>query len=317
MAAAVTDPARLLECLELPATLLPGAMAAARRFGLRVPPAYLALIRPGDPDDPLLRQILPRQAELEAVPGFVADPVGDLRAARGDGILHKYQGRALLLATPACAVHCRYCFRRAFPYAAHRPEAGTWQAAMDRLAADPGLREVILSGGDPLSLDDSRLARLVDAIGAIPQVRCLRLHTRLPVVIPGRITPSLIRLLGASRLRCVVVLHVNHPRELSAALRAGLERLRPVALLLNQSVLLRGVNDAAATLVELSEALFDSEVLPYYIHLLDRVDGAAHFAVPPVAARALIQQVRARLPGYLVPRLVREKAGAPAKLPLE
>lgn len=314
MARAVTDPEELLWRLDLPRSLLPGARAAARDFGLRVPPAYLDLMRKGDPYDPLLRQILPIAAELRETPGFSEDPVGERKAAQGAGVLSKYRGRSLLIASAACAVHCRYCFRRAFPYVAHQAGRNDWRDALDVLRSHTDTSEVVLSGGDPLSLDDARLARLTSALEVIPHLRRLRIHTRLPVVVPRRITPALTRLLGATRLQTVVVLHFNHPQELEGEISHLLSRLRPVATLLNQSVLLRGVNDDVATLSRLSERLFDTGVLPYYLHLLDRVQGAAHFQVAEDVAKGLTDELRCRLPGYLAPRLVKEQGGAPAKI---
>ncbi len=316
LAAAVTDPAELLARLDLPAGLLPGARAAARRFGLRVPPAYLARIRPGDPADPLLRQVLPLGEECREVAGFGADPVGDLDAAQAPGLLVKYEGRALLLTSPACALHCRYCFRREFPYAAQGAGRAARGAAVAALAGLPGVREVILSGGDPLSLDDTALAGLVEALDPVPHLTTLRLHTRLPVAVPERVTPELLEILSGSRLRCVVVIHCNHPREIDAEVRAALEALGTVATLLNQSVLLAGVNDGVDVLEGLSLDLFAAGVLPYYLHALDRVRGAAHFEVPRERALILMEGLRARLPGYLVPRLVEEIAAARSKAPV-
>jgi EF-P beta-lysylation protein EpmB len=272
----------------------------------------------GDPADPLLRQVLPLETELQPRPGFVIDPVGDRSASRGAGVLHKYQGRALLVTTGACGVHCRYCFRRHFPYAEQSLGRQELPATLAELAAIPGLREVILSGGDPLTLSDRRLAALVQGIEGLTEVRRLRLHTRLPVVVPSRITDDLVRRLTGTRLQTTVVLHVNHPRELAPVLAAPLARLRAGGVtLLNQAVLLRGVNDAVPVLAQLSESLFEFGVLPYYLHQLDPVAGAGHFAVPHAEAREIAAGLRARLPGYLVPRLVVEQPGAPSKLPLE
>ena len=313
MARAITDPRELLQLLELPLSLLPAARAAARSFGLRVPRSYLALMKKGAADDPLLRQILPVHEELRETPGYCDDPVGDLGAVQGAGILAKYAGRSLLLASAACAVHCRYCFRRAFPYGEHLAGRHGWHQSLETLRRRPDVSEIILSGGDPLSLDDSRLAELIADLGDIPHLQRLRIHTRLPVVIPRRITPGLIDTLGNSRLRPVMVLHFNHPRELADPVSERLAGLRPVCPLLNQTVLLRGVNDDVATLAQLSERLFDSGVLPYYIHLLDRVQGAAHFEVDEAAARTLMAALRRALPGYLTPRLVKEQEGEPAK----
>jgi EF-P beta-lysylation protein EpmB len=229
-------------------------------------------------------------------------------------VLHKYQGRVLLTATGACAVHCRYCFRRHFPYTESSAGTDHWQAALDYLAQEPSLREVILSGGDPLTLSERRLAEFIRAAAGIAHLERLRIHTRLPVVLPERITPELVRTLSSTRLSTVVVIHANHANEIDDAVIDALAPMRAAGVtLLNQSVLLRDVNDSAGALVALSETLFAAGVLPYYLHLLDRVQGAAHFEVPEDEARALMQQLTSRLPGYLVPRLVREIAGAPAK----
>jgi L-lysine 2,3-aminomutase len=314
LAGAVTDPETLLAALGLGPEWLPGARAAARLFPLRVPHGYIARMARRDPQDPLLRQVLPLNEECEAVEGYGPDPVGDLKARAAPGVLHKYRGRVLLTATGACAVHCRYCFRRHFPYAEANASADRWRAALDYIAADPGIEEVILSGGDPLTLSDRRLAEFVAAVERIPHVRRLRLHTRLPIVLPERIDAALLAWLGATRLTVVVVVHANHANEIDGAVRAALVRLKDSgATLLNQSVLLAGVNDSVEALAGLSRALFDAGVLPYYLHLLDKVQGAAHFDVPEDRARALLAGLNARLPGYLVPRLVREIAGAPGK----
>jgi L-lysine 2,3-aminomutase len=317
LAAAVTDPGELLELLGLDPGLLPAARNAARHFGLRVPHSYIARMRRGDPDDPLLRQVLPLATELVPAPDFGPDPVGDLAAARVPGVLAKYHGRALLVTTGACAVHCRYCFRREYPYPAGTLTPARLQGAIDTLAADPTLEEVILSGGDPLSLPTRRLAQLTTALDTLPRLRRLRIHTRTPVVLPARVDAALLGWLRALPWRSVVVLHVNHPRELSdEVMRAAAALADAGACLLNQSVLLRGVNDDADTLVELSQRLFDTGIQPYYLHLLDRVSGTAHFDVPEPEARTLQAQLMARLPGYLVPRMVRELAGAPSKTPV-
>ncbi|TVR58276.1 MAG: EF-P beta-lysylation protein EpmB [Candidatus Competibacteraceae bacterium] len=317
LAQAITDPAELLRILELDPALLPAARTAAARFPLRAPRGFVARMVKGDPDDPLLRQILPLAVELEPTPNFLADPVGDRAAVAAAGVLHKYHGRALLLVTGACAVHCRYCFRREFPYAESRASADAWRSALSYLADDASLREVILSGGDPLSLSDRRLSPLLAALDRIPHLERLRIHSRQPIVLPERVDDGLLDLLARTRLRRVLVVHANHPREIDGRVREALKRLAAAGVtLFNQSVLLRGVNDSAATLVELSEALFAARVLPYYLHLLDRVRGAAHFEVKEPEASAIMKVVRQRLPGYLVPRLVREQPGQPAKTPV-
>lgn len=316
-AAAISDPAELIRVLKLPDSLLAPAKKAAAMFPLRVPLSYVRRMRRGDPADPLLLQVLPLQAEMHPDPDYVRDPVGDIDALSGPGVLQKYAGRALLITTGACAVHCRYCFRRHFPYAKETAARDRYRPALATIGADTSIREVILSGGDPLSLGDHKLAALVRDIEAIPHVRRLRLHTRTPVVLPSRVDSALLGWLTACRLQKVIVIHCNHPNEIDAPLRDALRRLAATgARLLNQSVLLAGVNDSAPVLADLSEALFDAGVLPYYLHALDPVAGAAHFDLPESRAIALHRELLGRLPGYLVPRLVREIPGAAGKTPL-
>lgn len=310
---AITQPRELLELLGLQhlAAALPENDAG---FGMRVPRGFVARMRHADPHDPLLRQVLPLRAELDRPEGFVLDPVGDLDARAGNGVLHKYAGRALLIATGACAVNCRYCFRRHFPYAEQTAAAHRWREAVALITADPSIDEVILSGGDPLSLSTAKLAELTAALTPIAHVKRLRIHTRLPVVLPERVDAELVGWLRALRWPVAVVLHANHGNEIDAHVAQACHALRGSgATLLNQSVLLKGVNDDARALGELSERLFACGVLPYYLHQLDRVAGAAHFAVDDTRARALIGQLRGRLAGYLVPRLVREIPGQPGK----
>jgi EF-P beta-lysylation protein EpmB len=313
---AVTEPAELLALLGLPqlADQLPDHDAG---FALRVPRGFVARMRHGDPRDPLLLQVLPQLAELDEVEGFVVDAVGDMAARESRGVLHKYHGRALLIASGSCAVNCRYCFRRHFPYGEEIAAAGHWQRALDHLRGDPSISELILSGGDPLALTTPKLEELSRGLEALPQVVRLRIHTRLPVVLPERIDEAFGHWLAALPLQKVVVLHANHANEFDAGVDAACQRLRAAgATLLNQSVLLRGVNDDADTLAALSERLFAAGVLPYYLHQLDRVQGAAHFEVDDARALALVEALRGRLPGYLVPRLVREVAGDASKRPL-
>lgn len=311
---AITDADTLFDLLDLPRAALPGARRAAALFGLRIPRGYAARMRAGDLDDPLLRQVLPLDAEHDRVPGFDLDAVGDHASDLGDGVLHKYSGRALLVTTGACAVHCRYCFRRHFDYAAHHAGADHGGAALAHIVADPSIREVILSGGDPLSLSNARLARIGEQIDAIGHVERLRLHTRTAVVLPERIDDDFVAWIASRRQRVVIVIHANHARELDAAAARALTRLnRTGATLLNQAVLLRGVNDDATTLAELSERLFAIGVMPYYLHMLDRVAGTAHFEVGEERARRLMGELAARVPGYMVPRLARESAGEGAK----
>lgn len=311
---AVSDPAELLALLGLGPEWLEPARAAARRFPLRVPRGFVDRMRRGDPQDPLLLQVLPLGVELDEVPGYVTDPVGDLAAKAAPGLLHKYQGRALLVTTGACAIHCRYCFRRHFPYEEENASRAGFAPALDAIRADASIGEVILSGGDPLTLNDRRLTALWAGLAEIPHVRRIRLHTRLPVVLPERIDRAFLEAWSTVPLQKVVVVHANHAQEIDDAVRAAIADLRAAGTtVLNQTVLLRGINDRVTDLVALSEALFEAGALPYYLHLLDRVAGAAHFDTPAHTAQRLVAQVAAHLPGYLVPRLVREEPGAPAK----
>jgi EF-P beta-lysylation protein EpmB len=313
---AITDAGELLQAVDLShlAGRLPPGDAG---FALRVPRGFVARMRPGDAQDPLLLQVLPQLAELDRVPGFGTDAVGDLAAREAQGVLHKYHGRALLIASGSCAVNCRYCFRRHFPYGEEIAAAGQWRQALAHLKADPSISELILSGGDPLALATPKLEELGRGLAALPQVTRLRIHTRLPVVLPERIDAPFLAWLEALPLQKVVVLHANHANELDAGVDAACAALRQAgATLLNQSVLLRGINDRVETLEALSERLFAASVLPYYLHQLDRVQGAAHFEVDDERALALVEGMRGRLPGYLVPRLVREVAGDASKRPL-
>lgn len=314
LAAALDTPAELDRRLGLAPR---PAAGAARDFRLRVPEAFLARIRPGDPDDPLLRQVFPDPREDEPRPGYSTDPLAEQQAMAVPGLLQKYPGRALLTLTGACAIHCRYCFRRHFPYAEASPRGAHWQAVLEFLHAQPDIEEIILSGGDPLTLSDARLAACVADLEGVPQLQRLRLHTRTPVVLPERVTPALLDWLSGTRLQTLVVVHVNHANELDAAARAALAALRGTgAQLLNQAVLLAGVNDSVQALEQLGKALLAAGVLPYYLHQLDPVQGAAHFAVSDARARELLGALQTRTSGYLVPRLVREIPGAPGKTPL-
>ena len=313
-AALVTRPADLLALLELDPGLETLDFESLRDFPLRVPAGFVARMRKGDPQDPLFLQVWPAAAEGLDTPGFTSDAVGDLARLKSGGLIHKYHGRALVIATGACAVNCRYCFRRHFPYGDSLASRGNWRETLVQIAADSSIEEVILSGGDPLSLSDDKLSALVTELECIPHVRRLRVHTRTAVVLPERVDEALLGWLGRSRLQKVVVVHVNHANEIDAAVEAAITRLQDAgATLLNQSVLLRGVNDSSAALAALSERLFACGVLPYYLHLLDRVQGAGHFEVNENKAVKLMGELAARLPGYLVPRLAREEPGAPAK----
>jgi EF-P beta-lysylation protein EpmB len=313
---AITDAAELLQTVGLAhrADLLRAGDAG---FALRVPRGFVARMRHGDARDPLLLQVLPQLAETDVVAGFSKDAVGDLASRENQGVLHKYHGRALLIASGSCAINCRYCFRRHFPYGEEIAAAGQWRHAIEHLQSDRSITELILSGGDPLALATSKLDELTRALAALPQVVRLRIHTRLPIVLPERIDEAFCRWLAALPLQKVVVLHANHANELDASVDAACRNLRGAgATVLNQSVLLRGINDDAAALVALSERLFAAGVLPYYLHQLDRVQGAAHFEIDDARAQELLDAMRVQLPGYLVPRLVREVAGDRSKRPL-
>ena len=313
---AVTDPQELLALvgLEALAHRLPADDAG---FAVRVPRGFVARMRHGDPLDPLLLQVLPQLAELDQVPGFGVDAVGDMAARSAQGVLHKYESRALLIASGSCAINCRYCFRRHFPYGDEMAAAGQWRKALEHVRQDSSISELILSGGDPLSLATAKLEELTRGLAEVPHVTRLRIHTRLPVVLPERVDEAFGHWLGELPLQKVVVLHANHANEFDAAVDAACARLREMgATVLNQSVLLRGINDDADTLAALSERLFAAGVLPYYLHQLDRVQGSAHFEVDDTRALALVDAIRQRLPGYLVPKLVREVGGEASKRPL-
>ena len=313
----IRTPEALFQTLGLDLSLLPASIAASQDFELRVPKSYVARIKRGDINDPLLRQVLPLGKELLAEPGYVKDPLGEAEANPVPGLIHKYNGRVLLIVTGSCAINCRYCFRRHFPYADNRPGRSEWQQALDYIRRDSSIREVIFSGGDPLNAPDSQLAWLVGELSEITHLTRLRIHTRLPIVIPQRITDACLDWLATARFATTLVIHANHPNELDGEVAGRLADLRRAGVtLLNQTVLLAGVNDSESVLADLSERLFVCGVLPYYLHMLDPVAGAAHFAVSEERARALHQYLRHTLSGYLVPKLVRELPGEPSKTPI-
>jgi EF-P beta-lysylation protein EpmB len=317
LADSITDPAELLDALSLDPALLPHARQAASRFPLRVPRCFVNRMASGDPDDPLLRQVLPLHLELEDRPDDSVDPVGDRQATKARGILRKYHGRVLLIASGACAINCRYCFRREFPYSVNIAASRQWQSAVDVIRTDSSITEVILSGGDPLTLRTPHLVTLTKRLEGIKHVRSLRIHSRLPVVLPSRIDRELLDWLENCTLGTVFVIHANHANEFDREVVAACRRLRETGVMVfNQSVLLKGVNDSADAIARLSRASFSAGVLPYYLHMLDKVQGAGHFEVPERRAVRIMETVAAKLPGYLVPKLVRERAGAPFKIPV-
>ncbi|WP_417377575.1 EF-P beta-lysylation protein EpmB [Gimesia sp.] len=317
---AIRDPRELLSRLNLPQELLEPARNSARMFPVIVPVSYLNRIEPGNPNDPLLKQILPVEQENVDVPGFESDAVGDLNVRSTPGILQKYHGRALLMVSGACAINCRYCFRRHYPYGEEPRTLAEWEPVWQSLQADSTVQEIILSGGDPLLLTDLRLNELCERIAAIPHVKRLRIHSRLPVVLPDRIHAGLLEMLQRLSEQGTMpwmVIHVNHPHEIAADVELAIKQLLQAGIpVLNQSVLLKGINNTAETLIELSEKLVNLGVIPYYLHQLDRVTGTAHFEVPEDQGRKLIEVLRTRLPGYAVPQYVREISGEPHKTSL-
>lgn len=315
LAESITCSDDLLTKLELAPQLSNYDQKAMGQFALRVPHGFVTRMKKGDPNDPLLLQVLPSAQELEHYPGYSHDPLAEKKVNPIAGLLHKYHSRILLMLSGGCAINCRYCFRRHFPYEDNVPDNKGWQKALDYIANDSSIKEVIFSGGDPLIVKDKQLAAIVSRIEKITHVTRLRIHTRLPIMIPERINDEFVNWIKATQLKPVVVLHCNHPNEINEAVTIAIKKLHAINItVLNQSVLLKNINDNARTLIELSHKLFDSGVMPYYLHLLDRVHGSAHFEVSEKTAKKLIQQVMNQLPGYLVPKLVREIAGAQAKV---
>ena len=314
----ITDPLELLEVLKLcPEQLLSGAILASEQFKLRVPRAFVGKMTVGDPLDPLLMQVLPHHLELEDYPDFVTDPLGEEQANQQPGVLHKYKSRFLLTLTGACAVHCRYCFRRHFPYQENLPKNEDWLNIKDYIESQPDINEVIFSGGDPLTLSNRKLKLWIDRLESLPQIKFLRIHSRVPIVIPNRVDEELVSLLKNSRLRIILVVHSNHAAELDDLTCAKLSLLvQQQITVLNQAVLLKGINNSAQVLVDLSYRLFDAGVMPYYLHVLDKVKGAHHFDLSPKEINLIYKDVLENLPGYLVPKLVREIAGEKNKTPL-
>ena len=314
LAEAVTDPEELCRLLDLPAELAQAARPAAPGFRMLVPRPYLDRIRPGDSNDPLLRQVLPIAAELQVVEGFSRDPLCETAASPTPGLLAKYRSRSLIVTTGRCGVHCRFCFRRHHPTPSAAGKIHRLEEAFHHLSQDPSVHEVILSGGDPLTLDDEVLGQLANRFAEFDHIHRLRLHTRMPIVIPQRVTGDLLAWCHATRLTVIMVIHVNHPAEIDGTVAAALGRLVDAGIpVLSQSVLLRGVNDRCDVLAELFECLADLRVLPYYLHQLDRVAGAAHFEVAESVGIGLVEELRTRLPGYAVPRYVRDIPGNRSK----
>ncbi|SUT96942.1 lysine 2,3-aminomutase YodO family protein [Actinobacillus lignieresii] len=313
LAQAFNDPTALLEYLELNPQAFETAITARKLFALRVPRPFVEKMQKGDKNDPLFLQAMSAAAEFLQAEGFVQDPLEEQHSP-APNILHKYHNRLLFMIKNSCAINCRYCFRRHFPYDDVKSGKAVWQQGLDYIAAHTELEEVIFSGGDPLMAKDSELDWLISALEQIPHIKTLRIHTRLPVVIPSRITEQLCDRLSKSRLKVVIVTHINHPNEVDEVLVERLNKLRQAnVVLLNQSVLLKGVNDNAQTLKALSDKLFDSGVLPYYLHLLDKVEGASHFFIEDRQAAEIYKELQRITSGYLVPKLAREIAREPNK----
>lgn len=303
----VTDVDELCNLLDLPETERKAAHAAQKLFPLKVPRSFIARMQKGNINDPLLRQILPLDAENNSHTDFHLDPVADLNNNPIPGIIHKYHGRALLIATGACAVHCRYCFRRHFPYSEQTAARQHWKQAIEYIEKDLSLNEVILSGGDPLSLSDDKLNELLSALNKIEHIKTIRIHSRQPVVLPERIDDNFIAILNQNSKNIIMVIHANHANEIDATVSQACNKLRDINVhVLNQAVLLKGVNNNLTDLENLSHALFSAGVLPYYLNLLDKVAGSAHFEVKKDEAIHIYEQLKTRLPGYLVPRLVQD-----------
>lgn len=314
---AIKDPKELLEVLELPHDLLPQAIRSSKLFPLKVPRSYLARMQKNNRHDPLLLQVLPIDLEEHEVSGYTKDPLEEKKYNPIPGLLHKYKSRVLLTMTGVCGVHCRFCFRRHFPYSDNNPGSSGWNEVLDYIAKNASIHEVILSGGDPLAMSDHLLGDFTEKLAEIPHLKRLRIHTRMPIVIPERVNDELIAWINKLNLKTTIVIHCNHANEIDADVKLGLKKLAQNGIiLLNQSVLLKGVNDTVETLSELSESLFEAGVLPYYLHVLDKVQGTAHFDIDHGAAKELHTKLTTQLSGYLVPRLVTEQAGAAAKLNL-
>lgn len=309
----ITDPAQLLQYVGIEPDHYKAHFAAEQLFPVKAPEAYVQRIQYGNIDDPLLKQVMASALEFVQTPEYTTDPLQEHQTVL-PGLLHKYHNRVLFIATGQCAINCRYCFRRHFPYQDNQPNKKDWQQAFDYINAHSEIDEVILSGGDPLILKDSYLAYFVQQLEAIPHVKRLRIHSRLPVVIPARITSALLDIAKTSRLQWIMVLHINHPNEIDNMVEhACREMTQANIMLLNQSVLLKGVNDSTETLCQLSQTLFQNRIIPYYLHLLDKVAGAQHFDLSASTAHTLYQAMQSQLSGYLVPKLVREIAGEPNK----
>ncbi len=312
----ITDPKKLLDLLDIDSDGYLQHFKARKLFPVRVPLPFIKRMKKGDINDPLLKQVMPLSNEFIVSDGYVTDPLNEHDTV-ATGLLHKYKHRVLMIVKAGCAINCRYCFRRHFPYQDNSPNKQRWQQALTYIENNQDISEVIFSGGDPLMASDEHLTWLVEQLEKITHVKRLRIHSRLPVVIPRRVTSTLINLLKNTRLKSTVVLHINHANEIDDDFINALEPLKAARIpLFNQSVMLKGINDNSTVLCELSEQLFDAGIQPYYLHLFDPVQGAAHFDVPEKKAITIANEMLAALPGFLMPKLVREVAGQTNKTPI-
>ena len=312
----ITSTARLASFLQIKESHL----CKNAQFPLNLPMRLAKKMKKGDLQDPLFLQFAPLALEDKHSKLFVIDPTGDKPAQKCDRLIHKYQARALLLVTPACAMNCRYCFRRHFDYSPTKSDSlitDSVTKSIQAIAKDPSIKEVILSGGDPLSLSDKSLQTLFDSLDAIDHVKIVRLHSRFLIGIPERITKAFLEMLANSTKTIIFVQHINHIKELDKDILDAFAQIRSLGIpILSQTVLLKGVNDFAEVLEDLFWALAKSSIIPYYLHQLDRVQGAAHFEVPIKKGLQLIQTLQERLPGYAVPRYVQDLPNQKSKSPL-
>jgi len=312
--AAITDPLELIQVLNLDQALIEPAKTAAKLFPLRVTREFIARMEHGNQNDPLLNQVLPLGAENNILPGYSADPLNEEASNPLPGLLHKYYGRVLVTLTSACGINCRYCFRREFPYEKNNPGSRGWEDILNYIKKDPTISEVIFSGGDPLMMTDKILSERVAQLNQITHIKTLRIHTRMPIILPSRICDELIAWMKKTKLKLIMVVHCNHANEINNDVIDAMQKLKLIGVtLLNQSVLLKNINDSADALINLSEKLFSANILPYYLHVLDKVTGAAHFDLPRETAISLHKKIMEKLPGYLVPKLVTEVAGEKSK----
>lgn len=315
MQSAITDPMELIAELGLDPSMIEPAKQAAKLFPLRVTREFMACMEYGNVNDPLLKQILPLGCETVVTPGYTADPLNELASNPLPGLLHKYYGRALVTMTGVCGINCRFCFRREFPYKKNNPGSTGWENILNYIKNDKTISEIILSGGDPLMMDDKTLADRIQQLNQINHLKRIRIHTRMPIILPSRICDALMDWIMLPKLKIIIVVHCNHPNEINQDVKIAMQKLKSIGVtLLNQSVLLKGVNDSAEILIALSEKLFSADILPYYLHVLDRVQGTAHFDVPREIAIQLHRAMQQKLPGFLVPKLVTEIAGEKSKM---